>query len=134
MPRNPAVRSSGLVAAAVLAASACAGRAPVTDAPFVEEPVTRAAVLVECAGYRPAPSGAGLVRAVHVQYLVKPDGLVDPTSISVVRRPQAPPALQVQLERLASESARNCHYEPALRDGEPVPAVVRRSFRFAVPG
>lgn len=88
--------------------------------------------LVECAGYRPPPGGVGDIRAVEVQYVVTETGLVDPASISVVRRPQAPPGVQNDLIQQARDAARNCHYVPAHEDGRPVAARVRRTFRFLI--
>lgn len=121
-----------VLGAVVLVSAACAGRRAAADAAFAPEATTSDPQLVECAGYRPAPGGVGPIRAVDVQYLVKADGLVDASSITIVKRPQAEPKLQAELEQRARDAARNCHYAPGLRDGQPVATMVRRTFRFVI--
>ncbi len=66
---------------------------------------------------------------VTLRYRVQADGSVDPSSI-VVRSSHHMTDDRQWVER-AREIARGCTYDPAVENGRPVEAVVRKRFNFA---
>lgn len=82
--------------------------------------------LVACAGYREVAGGVTGARQIELQYVVRADGRVDPTSIIVWQGKPAPAGL-VERGRTA---AANCIYVPAERAGLRVAVMVRKVFRF----
>lgn len=79
--------------------------------------------------YTEPPDPSRAPRRVSLMYRVTPEGSVDPASI-IVRSSHPRTGAEEYVGR-ARDVATRCVYEPAMVDGEPVEAMVRKTFYFA---